>query len=263
MIVLGVAVAALIVAAARPQKTVAVPVKSAAFVLANDVSDSMKATDVTPSRLQAAKNAAARFVADLPAAALVGQMSFARHPAVLESPTTDHALAQGAIRQLTAGGGGTAIGDTITTALRALQNTKTASGKRPPAAIVLLSDGTSNVGSDPLVAARQAKADHIPIYTIALGTSRGTITQTHKDGRTTTSAVPVNPTELRQIAQLSGGKSYSAGDAASAKAVYDQLAKKLGHRHVKQDLDVDFAGGALALLVAAGGLSLAWFGRLI
>ncbi len=262
MIILTVALAALIIGAARPQRTVAVPVKSAAFMLANDVSDSMTATDVPPSRLQAAKRAALRFVSELPGEALVGQMSFARRPVVLQSPTTDHALTSSAIRQLAPGGGGTAIGETIITAVRTLSGLRTAQNTRPPSAIVLLSDGASNVGPGAVLAARQARAAHIPIYTIALGTVQGTITH-HRRGRTVVSAVPVSSTELRAIATTSGGRAYTAADAARATAVYRQLATRLGHKHVKRDLNTLFAGGALALLVGAGGLSLGWFGRLI
>lgn len=262
MVILAVALAALIVSAARPQRTVAVPVKSAAFMLASDVSDSMKATDVQPSRLEAAKRAALRFVAGLPGEALVGQMSFARRPIVLQSPTTDHALASSAIRQLAPGGGGTAIGETITTAVRTLSGLRTAQNKRPPGAIVLLSDGASNVGPGPVLAAQQAKAAHIPIYTIALGTARGTIAR-QRHGRTVTSAVPVSSTELAAIATASGGHAYTAADAAGANAVYHQLATQLGHKQAKRDLNTFFAGGALVLLVCATGLSLGWFGRLI
>ena len=261
-LLVAIALAALIVAAARPQRSVAAPVRGAAFVLANDVSDSMTATDVRPTRLQAARAAASRFVAHLPASALVGQMAFARRPAVLQSPTTDHALAQAAIGQLAPGGGGTAIGATITTAIRILTTLRTAGGKRPPGAIVLLSDGGSNVGPSPVAAARRARSAHIPVDTIALGTDHGTIIQQRR-GRTVTSPVPVSPTALREIAAASGGRAYTAADAASAQAIYGRLATRLGHTTKKRDLDAAFAGGALALLVAGGGLSLAWFGRII
>jgi Ca-activated chloride channel family protein len=262
VIVLGLALAALILAAAKPQKTVAVPVRSAAFMLANDVSDSMKATDVAPSRLGAAQRAALRFVADLPSAALVGQMSFARRPVVLQTPTSDHALTSSAIRQLTAGGGGTAIGATITTAMQVLGGLRTAGNRRPPSAILLLSDGTSNVGPSPLAVAAQAKAAHIPIYTIALGTAHGVISHV-SHGRTVTSSVPLNASELNAIATASGGRAYTANDATRASAIYRQLATRLGRRQVKRDQIALFAGGALALVLLAVALSLAWFHRLI
>ena len=100
-------------------------------------------------------------------------MSFARRPVVLQSPTADHALTSSAIRQLAPGGGGTAIGETITSAVRILSGLRTAENKRIPSAIVLLSDGASNVGPGPVVAARQAKAAHIPIYTSRSAPSTG------------------------------------------------------------------------------------------
>jgi Ca-activated chloride channel family protein len=261
MVAVAIALALLIVAAARPQRTKAVPVNSAAIMLANDVSNSMNATDVRPSRLAAAKQAASKFVAGVPSQVLVGQMQFARRPVVLQSPTTDHAQTQAAIAELRPGGGGTAIGETITTALHTLTTLKSTTGKRPPGAIVLLSDGTSNVGPSPVTAARQAKADHIPIYTISIGTASGTIQVKHGK-QTVTAPVPVSPQELAQIASLSGGHAYTAANRADARAVYAHLAKQLGHKKVKDELTYGFAGGALALLLVGGGLSLFWFGRL-
>jgi Ca-activated chloride channel family protein len=261
MVAFALAIATLIVAAARPQRTKAVPIKSAAIMLANDVSDSMRATDVRPSRLAAAKQAANRFVAGVPRHVLVGQMQFARRPVVLQSPTADHGQAQAAIAELRPGGGGTAIGETITTALHTLTALKSTAGQRPPSAIVLLSDGTSNVGPSPLIAARQAKAHHVPIYTIAIGTANGTI-PVKRGHRTVTAPVPVSPRELAQIASLSGGHAYTAANSADASAVYAHLARQLGHRKVKDELTYGFAGGALALLLVGGGLSLFWFGRL-
>jgi Ca-activated chloride channel family protein len=261
MVAVAIALALLIVAAARPQRTKAVPVNSAAIMLANDVSNSMNATDVSPSRLAAAKQAASKFVAGVPSQVLVGQMQFARRPVVLQSPTTDHSQTQAAIAELRPGGGGTAIGETITTAVHTLTALKSTTGKRPPGAIVLLSDGASNVGPSPLTVARQAKADHIPIYTIAIGTASGTIPIKRGD-QTVTTPVPVSPQELGQIASLSGGRAYTAANSADARAVYAHLAKQLGHKKVKDELTYGFAGGALALLLVGGGLSLFWFGRL-
>jgi Ca-activated chloride channel homolog len=261
MLVFAIAIAVLIVAAARPQRTVAVPIDSAAIMLANDISNSMTATDVHPSRLAAAQRAAERFVAGVPGSVEVGQIEFARRPIVLQSPTTDHALTQAAIAQLRPGGGGTAIGDTIQTAVRVLTGLPRKNGKRPPAAILLLSDGGSNVGSDPLTAAAQAKAQHIPVYTIALGTANGTIQIKH--GRqTVTTPVPVSPQELAQIAAQSGGRAFTAADSAKASAVYAHLAAALGHKNVKHEITASVAGAGLVLLLVGSALSLFWFARL-
>lgn len=188
-------------------------------------------------------------------------MEFARRPILLQSPTTDHALTLAAIAQLRPGGGGTAIGDTINTAVHVLTTLPRKAGKRPPGAIVLLSDGSSNVGADPVTAAQQAKAQHIPIYTIALGTASGTIPIKH-GARTVTTPVPVSPQELAQIATLSGGRAFSAADSAKASTVYAHLATQLGHKNVKHEITASVAGGGLVLLLLGSGLSLLWFGRL-
>ena len=127
---------------------------------------------------------------------------------------------------------------------------------------MLLSDGSSNVGTGPLAAARQAKADHIPIYTIALGTGHGTIPIRH-GSQTVNSPVPVSPQELAQIAAASGGRAFTAADSAKASAVYAHLATQLGHKKVKRELTAGFAGGGLVLLLVGSGLSLFWFGRLV
>jgi Ca-activated chloride channel family protein len=262
MLVFAIAIAVLILAAARPQRTVAIPVDSAAIMLENDISSSMMATDISPSRLGAAKRAAERFVAGVPNTVLVGQIEFARRPILLQSPTTDHSLTQSAIAQLRPGGGGTAIGDSITTAVHVLTTLPAKGGKRPPSAIVLLSDGSSNVGSAPLAAASQAKAQHIPIYTIALGTPNGTI-PIKRGTQTVNTPVPVGTQELAQIASSSGGRAYTAANSANASAVYAHLATQLGHKRVKHEITASFAGGGLVLLLLGSGLSLFWFRRLI
>ncbi len=262
MLVFAIAVALLIAAAARPQRTVAVPVNSAAIMLANDISSSMSATDVKPSRLGAAQKAASTFVSGMPTSVKVGLIQFARRPVMVQSPTTDHALAKAAIAGLRPGGGGTAIGESITTALHTLTTLPKQGGKHVPSAIVLLSDGSSNVGPGPVAAAQQAKADHVPIYTISLGTPNGTI-PIKRNGQTVNAAVPVSSQELAQIAQASGGKAYTAADSAKAKAVYAHLAVQLGHKKVKRELTADVAGGGLVLLLAGGALTLLWFRRLI
>jgi Ca-activated chloride channel family protein len=254
------ALVALILAAARPQHTVAVPVNGAAIMLANDVSSSMSATDVKPSRLAAAKAAARQFVAGVPTSVEVGQMEFARRPILLQSPTTDRAQTDSAIAQLKPGGGGTAIGDTIQTATRVLSNLRR-NGKRLPAAIVLLSDGSSNVGTNPMAAAQQAKRLHIPIYTVALGTTSGTI-PVKRRGRTVNAPVPVSAQELAAIANQSGGRTFTAADSARASAVYAHLATQLGHRKVNRELTAGIVGGGLALVLIGIALSLLLFARL-
>ncbi len=111
-------------------------------------------------------------------------------------------------------------------------------------------------------AARQAASAHIPIYTVALGTQHGTITN-WRGKKKVTVPVPLNPTELQQIARLSGGREFTAANAGGLKTVYAHLAAQLGHKHVNREVSASFAGGGLVLLLLGSALSLAWFGRLV
>jgi Ca-activated chloride channel family protein len=261
MLAFVLALAVLIAAAARPERSVAVPLTNGAIMLANDVSSSMRATDVAPSRLGAAERAAKRFLADVPGTVQVGLLEFARTPTVLQSPTTDHALTQSAFTQLHTSGG-TAVGVTILTAVHELGSLPLVHGKHPPGAIVLISDGASNVGTDPLAAARRAGAQHIPIYTVAVGTPNGTIPVT-RGSRTVTTPVPVSAQQLGEIARLSGGRTFTASNAAGLSAVYTHLAAQLGRKQVKHEITASFAGGGLVLLLLGSVLSLLWFRRLV
>ncbi len=260
MLAFAVALALLVLAAARPQRSVAVPIDSASIMLANDISGSMAATDVRPSRLKAAEAAANRFVAGLPGAAKVGLIAFNSKPKLLQSPTTDHALVRSALGKLQVSGG-TAIGDALEMALKALASVPKVAGKQPPAAIVLISDGTSDVGSSPLTAAERAASSHVPIYTVAIGTTHGTITY-KQNGRWVTDPAPPSPEQLGQIARLAHGQTFTATDAKGLNAIYRRLAAKLGHKTVKHEISASFAGGGLVLLLLGSGMSLVWFGRL-
>jgi Ca-activated chloride channel homolog len=261
MLVFALALAVLIVAAARPQRVVAVPINTASIMLANDTSGSMAATDVAPSRLRAAQRAATTFLANVPDSVRVGLVEFNTKVSVLQSPTSDHALVRSALAELRVTGG-TAIGDAIRTSLRTLTSNKRPGVKQPPAAIVLLSDGASDVGSDPLTAAQQAAADHIPIYTVELGTAHGTVTE-KRGNRTVTVPVPPNPQQLGEIARISHGQAFTVTDATRLNTVYKRLGTELGHKKVKQEVTAGFAGGGLVLLLLGSVASLVWFGRLV
>ncbi len=261
MLAFALAVAALILAAARPQRSVAVPVNDGAVMLADDVSSSMASTDVSPSRLAAAARAADTFMAAVPASVRVGLMRFNQTPVLLQTPSTDHSLAREALTQLHADGH-TAIGSAIDSSLQVLGKLRTPSGKRVPSAIVVLSDGTSTTGVNPLTAARQARTQHIPVYTVTVGTARGAITVRH-GSRKTSVPVPVSATELGQIAAASGGRAFTASNAGHLSAVYSHLAAQLGHKKVHQEMTATLAGAGLMLLLFGSLLSLRWFGRLI
>jgi Ca-activated chloride channel family protein len=262
MLAFALALAVLIVAAARPQRSVAKPVTDGAVMLADDASSSMQATDVAPSRERAARRAASHFLASVPAAVEVGLLDFARTPTVLQSPTSDHGLTQAALARPVRTSGGTAIGEAIVTAVNELRNLPRVAGKRPPGAIVLISDGYSNVGVGPLVAAREAAADHIPIYTISVGTADGTI-PIKRGTKTVTVPVPVSRQQLAEIAIVAHGRAFEASDSAGVSAAYDRLAARLGHKQVKQEITAGFAGGGLVLLLLGSAMSLFWFGRLV
>jgi Ca-activated chloride channel homolog len=262
MIAVLVAIALLVIAVAKPERTVAVPVEHASIMLATDVSGSMTATDVRPTRLTAAKQAARRFVEQVPKRVNVGVMAFNDIASVLQSPTSDRDAVNSAINGMSSSGG-TATGNAIATATSVLQRQPGIKGKRPPAAIVLLSDGASTRGRDPVAAAQTARKLHIPVYTVALGTQSGTITVPRRGGGTVTERVPPDPVALRQIARASGGQTFTAQTASGLSEVYKKLGSQLGHKKEKRQITNVFAGAAAVLLLAGLGMSLGWFGRLI
>lgn len=255
VLVMLLAAGALIVAAARPQRSVAIEVERASIVLATDVSGSMQATDVEPDRLTAARRAARAFVDSVPEKVNVGIMAFNQTPTVLQSPTTDRVAVAQAIDSLEVSGG-TATGDAIAAALRSLERAPGAGGS-PPAAIVLVSDGASTSGVDPVDAAARAGEQDVPVYTVALGTDEGTI---ETEGRI--ERVPPDPRTLAAIAEASGGETFSVADAASLDQVYERLGSELSRATTTRQVTAWFAGGGLLMLLASGGMSLRWFGRL-
>ena len=263
MLIFAIALAVLIFAAARPRTTVAVPVERASILLATDVSGSMEATDVAPSRLVAARRAAQRFVDRVPKQVNVGVMAFNTRPSILQSPTRDRAAIADALAALSPRGG-TATGEAIQAGVRSLTRVRGTGGKRPPAAILLLSDGASTHGVDPIAAAQAAKKAGIPVYTVALGTPQGTIKVPRANGQgTITRSVPPDPESLARIATASGGKAYTAADAKGLDQVYERLGSQLGRKDEKREVTAGFAGGGLAILLLGAALSLRWFGRLI
>jgi Ca-activated chloride channel homolog len=243
----GIAMAALLIALAKPQATVAVPTEQARVIIVTDRSGSMQATDVAPSRLAAAKKAAATFLDAIPDKVRVGAVAFNQKAEVLQSPTRDHDAVREAIESIRPAGS-TATGDAITAALQSITG-------KAPAAIVLLSDGKSVRGSDPLEAAQTAKERKIPIYTVALGTAGGTI----NDGE----PVPPDPRTLAQIAETTGGKAFTAGDLKSLDQVYKGLGSQVATEKRPREVTNLFAGGALGLMVLSALGSIRWFGRLL
>ena len=246
---LALSVAGLVMALARPEATVAVPVEQASVVLVTDTSRSMTATDVAPDRLDAARSAAERFLDEAPKELRVGAVAFSDTARVLQPPTTDHEQVRAALAGLTADGG-TATGDGLAAALESLEGGK----RRPPAAIVLLSDGKQTSGRDAVAVAQEAREQHVPVYTVALGTPDGVV-----DGIL---RVPPDPEALRQIAQASGGQAFEASDGDELSAVYERLGSQLGTRKETREVTAAFAAAGLLLLGGALAGSVRRFGRL-
>lgn len=251
------ALAALVLALAKPQRSVAVAIERASIVLVTDHSRSMLADDVQPDRLRAAQRAANAFIDQLPAAVRVGAVAFSDAPDAVQAPTTEHDAARQVIDAQIADGA-TATGDALQVALDTL-NQDRQGGRRPPSAIVLLSDGKTTVGSDPLDAARRAARARIPIYTVALGTTEATVPN---PGFGPPLAVAPDPATLRAIAELSGGRAFAAEDDSRLSSIYRALGSQLGTRAERREVTAAFAIGGLVLLLAAVASSTRWAGRL-
>jgi Ca-activated chloride channel family protein len=249
--------AALALALARPQRTVAVPVDRASIVIVTDHSRSMLATDVTPDRITAAKSAAHTFLDQIPAGVAVGVVTFADAPDQALAPSQNHDVARRVI-DLQQADGATATGDALQTALGLLARHDGAA-RPPPGAIVLLSDGATTTGSDPVAVARDAARKHIPIYTVSLGTGNGTVPS---PGGGPPIVVQPDPETLRQIAEASGGHAFAAQDSGELSSIYKTLGSRLGQKKVRREATSAFAVGGLVLLLGAAAGSLRFAGRL-
>jgi Ca-activated chloride channel family protein len=292
-----VAMAALVVALARPSMAVAVPREEATIILTMDVSGSMTATDVAPSRLAAAQKAASDFVDQLPAGVKVGLVAFSTAPRIVVEPTTDRAKVHEGIANLRARGG-TALGDAITTSLEAAgldvagvstdplaspsadpsgsaspsdspsaspspgSSAEPGSAEAPVIATVLLSDGANSTGAmEPLPAAEGAAALGVPIYTIALGTAEGMVTVPDEGGQLHTVNVPPDTETLAAIAEITGGRAFEAPTAQDLAQIYDSLGSRIGYTTEQREVTQWFAAAGLVLVLAGAGLAAHWFNR--
>jgi len=253
------ALVALVVAMAGPARAERVPQERATIILAIDVSNSMAATDVTPSRLVAAQDGAIAFVNRLPGPINLGLVAFAGSASLLVPPTTDREAVRTAIHNLELGPG-TAIGDAVSTSLNAIKAAATRfQGPQgpPPAAIVLLSDGETTVGMPNAEAADLAAQAKVPIDTIAYGTPDGTV---EIQGQIV--PVPVNVDALVRLADQTGGKSFRAETGDQLKQVYESLGSSIGYRTERHDVTRQFVAAGLALALLAGALAVWWTARL-
>lgn len=256
------ALAALIVALARPQTTVAVDAEQATVLMVTDQSGSMQATDVPPSRLIAAREAAHTFLDRVPRKVRVGAIAFNHGVRVLQTPTTDRRALHEAIDSIRPAGA-TATGEALAIALDIAKRPAAPGAKPPPAAIVLLSDGKSVRGRDPVEVAREAADANVPIYTISLGTPSGTIDSRRKDGTIRQEPVPPDPETMREVAEVSGGRAFSVSDADALETVYKRLGSQVTKKEEKREVTAGLAGGALAFVLLGGLLGLRFFGRVL
>ena len=289
------AIAALVLALARPSMMVAVPREEATIMLTMDVSGSMEAVDVEPSRLAAAQKAASDFVDQLPSTFKVGLVAFSTAPRVLVEPTTDRAVLHQALNNLNAVGG-TSLGDAIATSLEAagLDPSSASAGptaspspsagsstspsasatpapsasaapgstEKPVTAMVLLSDGKQSTGTlEPLTAAEQAAALGVPIYTIALGTADGVVEVQDDQGIPHILNVPPDTDTLAAIAETTGGRFFQAPTAQDLAQIYQNLGSRIGFTTEEQEVTQWFAAAGLLFVVAGAGLAAHWFNR--
>jgi Ca-activated chloride channel family protein len=292
------AIAALLIGLARPTMVLAVPREDATVVLAIDVSGSMRASDVSPTRLEAARASAQSFIDQLPPKIRVGLVAFASQPQTLVQPTTDRVQLKKALDSLRPKDG-TAMGDALMQVLdiaEAIQKDATSADAsaapatpqasspaasanpaaspspsaapgqpdgQPIVASILLSDGANSVGqADPIEAADRAATLGVPIYTIALGTPDGQIDVRNDVGQLVTVDVPPDTETLKQIADTTGAKSFDAPTAGDLKSVYDNLQSRIGYTQQTQEVTVALVAAGLILVMIGAGLSAIWFGRL-
>jgi Ca-activated chloride channel homolog len=276
---------ALILAIARPQAALVLPARIETIILALDMSGSMRATDLEPTRLVAAQNAAKAFVADQPRHVKIGVVGIAASAALVQSPTDNRDDIVKAIERLEPQRG-TALGSGLAIALDAalpqarinveefinppkgkkdeprkkLEEREITVGSNSAAAIVLLSDGQSNVGPDPMKAAELAANYGVRVYTVGMGTPEGTTVSA--DGWQM--RVRLDEDKLKQVARATEGEYFRAGDAKELKKIYSRLSAKLAFEK-QQPTEITGLFAALgALLVGLGAvLSMLWFNRVL
>lgn len=271
------ALTALIVALARPQAVVSLPRLGGTVILAFDVSGSMGATDIEPTRMEAAKAAARAFVEQQPATVQVGVVAFSESGLAVQTPTNDKEALIAAINRLSTARG-TSLANGVLMSLKAIADfqdepqtnfytnstpeatptpTPMPQGVYAPAAIVLLTDGENTVRPDPLVAAQAAIDRGVRIHTIGVGSPEGAALKV--DGFSVQTRL--DEATLQLLSDATGGSYFNARSADDLQTVYTQLGSQMSIKSEATEVTALIAGGGLLLMMIGGVLSLLWFSR--
>jgi Ca-activated chloride channel family protein len=251
------ALVALATAMARPAVDAQEPVERATIILAVDVSLSMEAEDVAPSRLEAAQRAAIEFTEQLPPSHNLGLVSFARSANVLVPPGTDRPAVIRAVEGL-ALAEATATGEAVFTSLEAIRSAPDGGlDSPPPAQILLLTDGYRTYGRPVEQAAAAASEAGVPVSTVAFGTDQGVVEIEGQLYR-----VPLDRDSMATLAETTGGQFYEAQSAEELSAVYQDMGSSVGFKTVAKEITQWFLGATLVLALLSAGLSLLWSSRL-
>jgi Ca-activated chloride channel family protein len=261
LLLLGVAL--LLVGFARPKKTVHVSTQEATVVLVLDVSGSMAANDVRPRRLVAAKALANRFLEKLPHGYRAALVTFSDHAAVAAPPTHDLDQVRAALARARTGPQGTALADAVVRAVRVGSTVRgSQKGKRPPAVVIVLSDGGQTAGRvTPQQAALRARQARIPVSSVLFGTPDGVVQQKLKGGYTERIEVPATAQALQAMSRASGGHYMAGPRGADVKGVYAELGSRVGKKRQTVEVSAVAAAGGLVFMLTGGLLSGVWYRR--
>ncbi len=252
------ALTALVVSFARPSQDTEVPKEQATVIMAIDASLSMDATDVRPSRIEGAKEAAINFIEDLPDNLNLGLVTFNGVATIRVQPSQNHDASVASIAALELGPA-TAIGEAVFAALDAIESVSPEDGTAPPARIVLMSDGETTVGRADQDAIEAAQKVGIPVFTIAFGTEAGVIELPDEPFPI---PVPVNLDKLRAIADSTGGQFFAASSTRELAEVYEDIGSQVSFETIQDEISSSYVGIAMILLALSAAMSLIWFSRL-
>jgi Ca-activated chloride channel family protein len=259
-----VALTFLLVAFARPETNLTTVREGATVVLTMDVSGSMAAADVLPTRARAVRVAAMAFLHQRPDRYRVALVVFAEGSAVLVPPTYDRAKVADRL-PTTARIQGTALGDGLTHAVKVAVRAgggRRPSAQQPPTAVLLFSDGEHNSGRlDPRMAAERARRAGVPISVVSVGTPSGFVDQRLDGGLVHRMAVPSEPDRLREVARISGGRFFSVPVGGRLGKVYDDLGARAVHERKRREVTAEVVGVALVFMLAGSAASAFWFRR--